>query len=358
MGSKYQSQAQSGYNANPPPDDGSTGSNNLISWANTKTKIGDPLLTLAQNINSALVNALDFSSRTTGVNDTASATDHMKSIECTATLTETLPTASVVGAGFTINVKNTSTNGTVTVALQTGTDTLDGTVGGTTTISTGSSVTFKVNSAGNGYFTISDFVSGGVFRTSGVQQYTGTTALTSADFGRIAYYNSASAGNLTLPSPTGNSGKLIAISNIIGAGVATILRNSADVIYAQGLNSQTSIPLNPGESIILTTDGTNWIQVAYSTNPTKTRPSTAAWQNLTFAFGSTYQNTKTYEIVVAVYGTNGSAPNFQVSSDNVNWFSVFQFQSGGSGCTVPIPAGHWYRTTVGGGSVFFASVLQ
>lgn len=264
MGQKYTSQSQSGYNSNPPPDDGSTGSNNLITWANTKTKIGDPLLNLAQNMNSALVNALDFGSRTTGINDTASASDHMKSIECTATITETLPTAASVGPGYTVTIKNTSISGTVTVALQTGTDSLDGTVGGTTTITTGSSTIYKVNSAGNGYFSVAAFFSGGVFRASGVQQYTGTSSLTSSDFGRIAYYNSASAGNLTLPSPTGNAGKLIAISNIIGTGIATILRNSADVIYAQGWNGAASITLNPSESIILTTDGTNWIQVSYT----------------------------------------------------------------------------------------------
>lgn len=325
MGSKYQSQAQSGYNANPPPDDGSTGSNNLISWANTKTKIGDPLLTLAQNINSALVNALDFSSRTTGVNDTASATDHMKSIECTATLTETLPTASVVGAGFTINVKNTSANGTVTVALQTGTDTLDGTVGGTTTISAGSSITFKVNSAGNGYFSVSDYVSGGVFRASGVQQYTGTTALTSADFGRIAYYNSASAGNLTLPSPTGNSGKFIAISNIIGVGIATILRNAAENIYVKNTTA-TSFLLNPGDSIILTTDGTNWIQVSFSYGVGIGQ----TWQNLTGSrsAGTTYTNSTGRPISVYAYSNAASTLTITLTVGGV---VVSSYSTGGSG---------------------------
>lgn len=162
MGQKYTTQTQSGYNASPPPDDGSTGSNNLITWANTKTKIGDPLLTLAQNINSALVNALDFGSRTTAINDTATVADHMKTIEVTAAVTETLPTASVVGAGYIVNIKNTTTNSTVTVNLQTGTDTIDGQVGGTQTILPGGSVVYKVNNAGNGYYTTGIFTSGNV----------------------------------------------------------------------------------------------------------------------------------------------------------------------------------------------------
>ncbi|HET8687590.1 MAG TPA: hypothetical protein VFM18_13140 [Methanosarcina sp.] len=104
--------------------------------------------------------------------------------------------------------------------------------------------------------------------------------------------------------------------------------------------------------------GDNSTKIATTAYVDRVVPSTVAWASLTFAFGSTYQNTNTHQIFVAVYGTNGSAPVFQVSADNVNWFSVFQFQSGGSGCIVPVPAGHWYRTTVGGGSVFFASVLQ
>lgn len=159
MGAKYTTQTQSGYNASPPPDDGSTGSNNLMTWANTKTKIGDPLLTLAQNINSALVNALDFGSRTTGINDTTTASDHMKTIECTAAITETLLTAASAGAGYIVNIKNTSTTTTVTVNLQTGTDTLDGVVGATQTILPGNSVMYKVNNAANGYYSIASFSS-------------------------------------------------------------------------------------------------------------------------------------------------------------------------------------------------------
>lgn len=40
----------SGYNASPPPDDGTTGSDNEITWAKHKTKLGDPLNTFASAI--------------------------------------------------------------------------------------------------------------------------------------------------------------------------------------------------------------------------------------------------------------------------------------------------------------------
>jgi hypothetical protein len=47
----YSSQTIAGYNASPPPDDGSTAANNQLEWAKHKTKLGDPLKTLAEAIN-------------------------------------------------------------------------------------------------------------------------------------------------------------------------------------------------------------------------------------------------------------------------------------------------------------------
>lgn len=47
----YSKPTVSGYNASPPPDDDSTGSNNQVSWAKHKNKIGDPLLNYINAIN-------------------------------------------------------------------------------------------------------------------------------------------------------------------------------------------------------------------------------------------------------------------------------------------------------------------
>jgi len=47
----YTEVAVSGYNATPPPDDGSTGSDNQVTWAAIKTKLGDPLNTAIASIN-------------------------------------------------------------------------------------------------------------------------------------------------------------------------------------------------------------------------------------------------------------------------------------------------------------------
>lgn len=53
----YSTQTISGYNASPPPDDGSQTSANKVEWAKHKEKLGDPLKTLAEGINSSILTA-------------------------------------------------------------------------------------------------------------------------------------------------------------------------------------------------------------------------------------------------------------------------------------------------------------
>lgn len=47
----YSSVAISGYNASPPPDDGSNVAANRVEWAKHKVKLTDPLKALAEGIN-------------------------------------------------------------------------------------------------------------------------------------------------------------------------------------------------------------------------------------------------------------------------------------------------------------------
>jgi hypothetical protein len=51
----YTTQTISGYNASPPSDDGAAESQNEATWSGIKTKIGDPVRTLAQDINTQLI---------------------------------------------------------------------------------------------------------------------------------------------------------------------------------------------------------------------------------------------------------------------------------------------------------------
>lgn len=50
----YSSQSISGYNSSPPADDGSQTSANQLSWSKHKTKLADPIKTLAEAINTAV----------------------------------------------------------------------------------------------------------------------------------------------------------------------------------------------------------------------------------------------------------------------------------------------------------------
>ena len=53
----YTSQAISGYNSSPPSDDGSQVAANRVEWAKHKTKLADPIKTLSESINSAVLAA-------------------------------------------------------------------------------------------------------------------------------------------------------------------------------------------------------------------------------------------------------------------------------------------------------------
>lgn len=54
---QYTSVSISGYNTNPPPDDGTTGADNQLKWSRHKDKIGDPLKNLAESINTNVLAA-------------------------------------------------------------------------------------------------------------------------------------------------------------------------------------------------------------------------------------------------------------------------------------------------------------
>ena len=53
----YVSVSASGYNASPPPDDGSQVAANLITWAGIKTKLADVVKVLADGINTNVLAA-------------------------------------------------------------------------------------------------------------------------------------------------------------------------------------------------------------------------------------------------------------------------------------------------------------
>lgn len=115
MAAPYSTVAISGYNSNPPADDGSTGASNRVDWSKVKTKIGDPVKTQAAAIDSALVTAFGKVLGGGGVTSTATdytvqSTDQGKLVRFTgASGTVTTPDATDVTSPFVFGFVNNGT---------------------------------------------------------------------------------------------------------------------------------------------------------------------------------------------------------------------------------------------------------
>jgi microcystin-dependent protein len=172
MGSKYSSQASSGYNASPPVDDGTASEANKVKWSTIKTKLSDVLKTFIEAVNTALVTALDQSCRTVSASDSAAATDHNRTIQVTtSSVTITLADATTMAAGYIVSIANQS-SGNISVALATSTDTIDTVTNAAPAIAPYETRRYIVNTAATGYITAS---SSGV-PTGAVMDYGGSTA--------------------------------------------------------------------------------------------------------------------------------------------------------------------------------------
>src|SRR5262245_10452196 len=112
MGSPYTPTTVSGYNLNPPPDDGSVSPQNRSTWAGIKTKIGDPLKNFADQINNALISAFGkivggAGVRNVNANYNVIASDQGALIRATVPgIIITTPSALVVGTPFVFSVVN------------------------------------------------------------------------------------------------------------------------------------------------------------------------------------------------------------------------------------------------------------
>ena len=121
MGNAYTSVSVTSYNSNPPADDGSQVAANRVQWSTHITKIGNPLKTAIEaintNANTAFTKMFGHAGVTaTATNYTVTAADQGKLVKVTASATITTPDATVVGSPFSFGVLN----------LHSGNITLDG----------------------------------------------------------------------------------------------------------------------------------------------------------------------------------------------------------------------------------------
>jgi hypothetical protein len=125
----YVSPTLTGYNSNPPADDGTQTETNRVKWDTVKTKIGDPLNTYSSSIDSAVNTALDslpnnsLSGQATGFS-IATTQDGVVFLVTGAT-TATLPAASDAGAGFQVTIKKNESGTDVVTIDPDGSDTID-----------------------------------------------------------------------------------------------------------------------------------------------------------------------------------------------------------------------------------------
>lgn len=110
MGNPFTEPTLTGYNANPPSDDGSEVASNEVTWSKHVTKLGDPLKTysaaISTNVTSAFALIPFRSVASISTNTTVTTADRGKLYSCTTTFTLTLPAAATAGDGFSICVQN------------------------------------------------------------------------------------------------------------------------------------------------------------------------------------------------------------------------------------------------------------
>lgn len=108
--SPYTPVSVSGYNQTEPPDDGTTGSDNQITWAGIKTNLTDPLNTaiaaLDTNVTSAMTYRFMRAQSTQASNYSAVEADYGKVLSLSSNPVITLPDAGDVGEGWHITLVN------------------------------------------------------------------------------------------------------------------------------------------------------------------------------------------------------------------------------------------------------------
>lgn len=127
MSNPFVSTSVVGYNANPPPDDGSTTAANEILWATIKTKLPDPLKTALESINTnvaAAISALAGGITTTAISYAIQASDQGKIVKATVAGITISADATARGTPFRVTIVNLS-SGDITFD-PTGSQTIDG----------------------------------------------------------------------------------------------------------------------------------------------------------------------------------------------------------------------------------------
>jgi hypothetical protein len=151
MADPYSGVSITGYNSNPPADDGSQTEANRVKWATIKTKLNDPVKERTDDMDTALIAAfgkIDAGVTSTSISYTVLSTDQGKLVRATNSgITITTPDATDVDAPFVFGFLNDS-SGDVTFDGS-GSQNVDGEASVTVPAGCG----FRVRTDGTGWYT-------------------------------------------------------------------------------------------------------------------------------------------------------------------------------------------------------------
>ena len=191
MGTKYSTILVGGdvpdYNANPPTDDGSQTEANRVKYSTITSDLTAPLHTGIVQMDGKLVAHTNEGPDTEAGNVTLTTADHNKVLECSGTITVSLPNPSG-NTGFQCTVKNAGA-GVITVDVDGGAN-IDGAA--SITLAAGAANKVYVNNAGTAYFSVTGagigdgFASGVIIASFVGVAPTGWTKKTDASYNNIA----------------------------------------------------------------------------------------------------------------------------------------------------------------------------
>lgn len=245
MSNPYTQVSVVNYNASPPADDDSQVASNAVEWQKHLDKIGGPLKTAIEavdsNVSSAFGKILGNTITSQAGNYTLLASDQGKFLEFTATATLTLLAAATAGTNFAIGVVN---NGTGTVTIDGATSE---TINGSTTITLAPNEGAILTCDGNKWVA----VQAKQFATQATSQASNYTLLASD---RSSFIEFTAGVTLTLlAAATAGDGFTIGVVNTSAADM-TIDANSSETI-----NGATTLTIGPDGAAILVCNGSKWI---------------------------------------------------------------------------------------------------
>ena len=210
MGNKWSTTTITGYNADPPTDDGAVTENNRVKYSTITTNLSNPLKSSLTTVIAKLDELFSITTLAKSAPYTTVASDHTKVIEVTGTTTITLLAAATAGAGYRTTIKNAGTN--IVTVDGNGAETIDGAAN--IALAANASVDVVINAAGTGWLSKSQST-GLMFAATDEILFRGTA--TPVGWTIVSQNDKA----LRVVSGTPSSGGATAFTSVFGAGKTT-----------------------------------------------------------------------------------------------------------------------------------------